>query len=339
MTSDELLASLERGAVPPIVFVVGEEAFLADEVVGALRHAALGAHGTAFDEDRLTAGETSVSRAISAAKTLPMLAPMRFLHVRQGERWEGEGDSASEGLETLADYINDPSPSTCMVVVARKLDMRRKHALAAKKRGCVVTCEPLVGPDLVRWVERRSKAKGHPIAHDVAERIAALSGPELFVLEDVLERLSLYVGVGQAIDDGAVAALVTRVRLTDTWVLVDAVGKRDLPKALSALADAYDPKDRGLPLLGALAWSMRQLAKLQAGLAAGMSEGEAGKFAGIFQPFRVREAAARVRAMKAGDGERWLRVLAETDLALKGSKRPPEAILEEMLLRLIRKSA
>lgn len=339
MTSDELLASLERGAPPPIVFVVGEETFLADEVVAALRKAALGSQGTAFDEDRVTAGETPVTRALATAKTLPMLAPMRFVHVRQGERWEGEGEGASEALEALAEYINHPNPSSCVVIVARKLDMRRKHALAAKKRGCVVTCEPLVGPELVRWVERRAKAKGHPIAHDVAERIAALSGPELFVLEDVLERLSIYVGEGHAIDDAAVATLVTRVRLADTWALVDAVGKRDLPKALAALADAYDPKDRGLPLLGALAWSMRQLAKLQAGLASGMNESDAGKFAGIFPSFRVRDALTRARAMKPGDGERWLRVLAETDLALKGSKRPPEAILEEMLLRLIRKSA
>ncbi len=339
MTPDELLSSLAQKGAPPFVFVVGEESFLAEEVVGALHRAALGGQGTAFDEDRLTAGETPVTRALSAARTLPMLAPKRFVHVRQGERWEGEGEGASEALEALAEYIDDPSPSTCMIVVARKLDMRRKHALAAKKRGCIVTCEPLAGADLVRWVERRAKAKGHPLAHDVAEHLAALSGPELFVLDDVIERLSLYVGAGSPIDEAAVGALVTRVRLSDTWALVDAVGKRDLPKALACLADAYDPKDRGLPLLGALAWSIRQLAKLQAGLAAGMGEAEAGKFAGIFQPFRVREAMGRVRAMKPGDGERWLRILAETDLALKGSRRPAEAILEEMLIRLIRKGA
>lgn len=338
MTVDQLLSDLVASGAPPIVFLVGEEPFLADEAVVALRSAALGGQGTAFDEDRVTAGDTSASRALSAARTLPMLAPKRFVHVRQGERWEGEGDAAAEGLEALAEYIHDPSPSSCVVVVARKLDMRRKHALAAKKRGCIVSCEPLDGPDLVRWVERRTHAKGHTIAHDVAEHLAALSGPELFVLDDVLERLSLYVGPGKAIDETAVGALVTRVRLSDTWALVDAVGKRDLPRALACLADAYDPKDRGLPLLGALAWSVRQLAKLQAGIASGMSEGDAGKFAGIFQPFRLREALGRVRAMKPGDGERWLRILAETDLALKGSRRPPEAILEEMLLRLIRKS-
>ena len=330
---------IARGELPPVAFLVGEEAFLADEAVCALRAAALAGQGSAFDEDRFTAGETSVARALASARTMPMLAPRRFVHVRQGERWEGEGESVAAGLEELATYIESPSPSTCFVVVTRKLDMRRKHALALKKRGSIVGCEPLSADALVRWIASRAAAKGHPLTRDLAEELAALSGPELFVLEDVLERLSLYVGAGNPIDSGAVASVVARVRLADTWALVDAVGKRDLPRALATLSDAYDPKDRGLKLLGALAWSIRQLAKLHSGIASGMSEAEAGKFAGIFQSFRVREAMGRLRAMKPGDSERWLRVLAEADLALKSSRRPPEAILEDMLFRLVRKSA
>jgi len=79
-------------------------------------------------------------------------------------------------------------------------------------------------------------------------------------VDDAIERLSLYAGPGAAIDEAAVGACVARVRTADTWALVDAVGARDLGRALRTLADAYDPRERGLPLLGALAWSVRQLA-------------------------------------------------------------------------------
>jgi DNA polymerase-3 subunit delta len=37
--------------------------------------------------------------------------------------------------------------------------------------------------------------------------------------------------------------------------------------------------------------------------------------------------------------ERWLTVLAEADLALKGSKRPPLAVLEVAVMRLCRRTA
>jgi DNA polymerase-3 subunit delta len=132
---------------------------------------------------------------------------------------------------------------------------------------------------------------------------------------------------------------VRRARAADTWALVDAVGTRDLGRALRTLADVYDPRDRGLLLLGALAWSVRQLARYQAAIDSGASPDEAARRAGVFQPYRARELAAKARAARAlgaREIERWMLVLAETDLALKSSRRAADAILEEMLTRLCR---
>ncbi len=103
------------------------------------------------------------------------------------------------------------------------------------------------------------------------------------------------------------------------------------------LADVYEPRDRGLPLLGALACSMRQLARYHAALEAGARPDEAARRAGAFNPGRARELSARSRGITKKQIERWMLVLAETDVALKSSRRPADAILEEMLTRLCRK--
>ena len=124
------------------------------------------------------------------------------------------------------------------------------------------------------------------------------------------------------------------MRTADTWALVAAVGKRDLGAALRLLADVYDPRDRGLPLLGALAWSIRQISKYVVAVASGASQDEAAKRAGVFQPYRARELAQTARAFRPKELERWHLVLAETDVALKRSRRPADAILEDMLARL-----
>jgi DNA polymerase-3 subunit delta len=166
--------------------------------------------------------------------------------------------------------------------------------------------------------------------------LAALTGPDLSSVSDALERLSLYVGAGNPIDEHAVGECVSRVRLSDTWALVDAVGARDLGRGLRTLADAYDPRERGLPLLGALAWSVRQLARYQAAISTGAAADEAARRAGVFQPYRARELAAKARAVKPKEVERWTLVLAEADVALKSSRRPADRILEEMLTRLCR---
>ena len=197
-------------------------------------------------------------------------------------------------------------------------------------------CEPLDARSLPGWIADRFASKGHEVDHDVAELLAALAGPGLSSVDDAIERLSLYVGPGAPVDESAVGACVARVRTADTWALVDAVGTRDLGRALRTLADAYDPRERGLPLLGALAWSIRQLARYQAAVESGAPADEAARRAGVFQPYRARELATKARAVRPKEVERWLLVLAETDLALKSSRRNADSILEEMLTRLCR---
>lgn len=349
MTPGEAIAQAKRGALLPLYVLVGEERFLRDQVVAEIRAAALGGGIAAFNEDKLQAGEVDVDRVISAARTVPMMAPKRFVLVRGVERWdsardadggdepeerEGRDGKGASPLDKLAAYAAAPIDSTCMVLVAEKIDGRRKLIAVAKKQGFLVSCETLDARALPPWILDRARLKGHAMEPDVAELLAAIAGPELAYVNDALERLSLYAGEGKPIDEEAVADCVARVRTADTWALVDAVGKRDLGEGMRILADVYDPRDRGLPLLGALAWSIRQLAKYQAAAAGGASPDEAARKAGVFQPFRARELATKARGFRPKEVERWLLVLAETDVALKSSRRPADAILDDMLTRM-----
>ena len=348
MTPAEAIAQAKKGKLLPLYVLVGEERFLRDQVVLEIRAAALGGGIAAFNEDKFQAGEVDIDRVIAAARTVPMMAPKRFVLVRGVERWDSardvDGGDEKEGkegkseatspLDKLATYAAAPIDSTCVVLVAEKIDGRRKLMAVAKKQGFLVTCEALPERALIDWIEDRVRAKGHAMVRDVAELLAAIAGPELAYVNDAIERLSLYAGADAPIDEAAVAECVARVRTADTWALVDAVGRRDLAEGLRILADVYDPRDRGLPLLGALAWSIRQLAKYQAASAAGASPDEAARKAGVFQPFRARELATKARAVRAKEVERWLLVLAETDLALKSSRRPADAILDDMLTRM-----
>jgi DNA polymerase-3 subunit delta len=335
LTPGEALEQARKGQLLPVYLVVGEERLLRDAVVDALRGASLAGGVAAFNEDKFTAGEVDVEAVVSAARTVPMMAKRRFVLVRSVERWDAkEGEGAP--FDRIAEYAASPVDTTCMVLAGGKIDGRRKLTLAARKQDFLVACEPLDDRALPGWIAERCTAKGQSIDRDAAELLAALAGPSLSSLDDAVERLCLYAGPGAAIGEDAIAACVARVRTADTWALVDAVGARDLGRALRTLADAYDPRERGLPLLGALAWSVRQLARYQAAVTGGAAPQDAARQAGAFQPHRARELAAKARAVTSKEVERWMLVLAETDLALKSSRRPADAILEEMLTRLCR---
>jgi len=169
----------------------------------------------------------------------------------------------------------------------------------------------------------------------VADHLAEIAGPELGYVVDAIERLSLYVGPKQPITEDAVAAVVTRVRQSTVWELIDALGRRRMAEALATLADVYDPRDGGLRLLGAVSWSVRQMVKFDSAMRSGADPGEAAQRAGV-PPFKVREVTEVVRTVPAGTLGRWLKLMGEADLALKGSRRPAQAILEGMLIDMCR---
>lgn len=337
MQLDAEIARAKRGELLPVYVISGSERYLRDALVSAIRDGALGSGIAAFNEDKFTAGEAPVDKVLSAARTVPMMAPKRFVLVRGADRWEpAEGSADESPLDQIAEYARAPSDTTCLVVVADKLDKRRRLASVARKGGFFVECEPIPPRELPGFVVEQVRARGHTIDNDTAELLAEIAGPELAPVVDAIERLSLHAGPGNPITEEAVSACVARLRLADTWQLVDAVGQRDLGKSLRLLADVYDPRDRGLPLLGALAWSVRQVARVQAALQSGASGDEAARRAGV-PPFRARDVLARARQLRPGDTQKWLLVLADTDLALKGSKRPPDAVLEDMLTRLCKR--
>jgi len=345
VTPDQALAEASQGQLRPVYLVAGEESYLAASVVSALKAAATQGGVKGLNEDQYQAGEADVDRVLSDARTLPMMAKRRFVLLRGLERWEPKA-GAKEGkltdkdpFEKLLDYAKSPSPSTVLVLLGGGVDKRRKLYTQAKTDGFLVACDPLARADLPRWIERRVVERGGKITQSVADLLAEISGPDLAPVADAVERLCLYVGDGGEIGEDAVATCIVRLRTASVWELVSAIGRRDAGRALSALADVYDPQDRGLRLLGVLAWSTRQLLRFDAALRAGASPDRAAIAAGA-PPFKARELSQQLKALPRADLERWPELLARLDLELKGgTRRPPLAVLESAILKLCRSSA
>jgi DNA polymerase-3 subunit delta len=215
MRPDEAIAEAKDAKLRPLYLVLGEESFLRRQVIDAIRKATDVGVAAAFNEDRWVASDTTAANVIAAAQTAPMMAKQRFNLLTGVERWERKGDSH---LDDLATYAADPAPFTVLVVAGPKLNGSRKLVKLAKKQGFLVTCDTLHRRDLPGWVRSRAKAMGHGLERGLADAVAELVGPELSNVVDALERLSLYVGAGQTIDEAALAAVVTRVCLLQAGV-------------------------------------------------------------------------------------------------------------------------
>jgi DNA polymerase-3 subunit delta len=332
VTPDEVIANASRGEILPVYLLLGDERFMAERALAAITHAVSGGAVGGFNTEKMTASETTADSVIAAARTVPMMAPLRLVIVRGVDRWEKKG---SDDLDQLADYVTQAIDTSVVVLVASKLNGSRRLVRDAKKLGYIVRCDPLKRGQLPRWIADRARALGHPIEHYVADGLAEIAGPELATIDDALERLSLFVGERAPITEKAVACVVTRVRLDTVWSLLDALSQRRLDVAMAALGDAYDGGDGGFPLLGTIGWRVRQLVKLDGALRAGANRGEAAKIAGV-PPFKVADLERVVRKLPGGTLGRWLGLLAEADLAMKGSPRRNDRVLETMVCAMCR---
>lgn len=336
MTPDQAVREARERKLRPVYLLVGSEHRLQSDVLAALREAAMEGGVPGLNDDHWVAGEVGVEQVLAGARTLPMLSPRRLVVVRSLERWEPKegAKSKDEPLDRLADYVKDPSPTSVLVLLADKLDKRRRLMTTAHKAGCVVACEPLSRDALPGWIQRAASERGNRLEPGVADLIAELAGPDLAPVADAVERLCLYAGAGAVISEDHVGECLVRLRPASVWELVDAVGRREIGPALATLHDVYDPQDRGIRLVGLLAWSARQLLKFESASRAGLSPEESAKRAGA-PPFKARELSRRVQRIPRTDLERWLETLASVDLALKGgSKRSPKAVLEHAVIEL-----
>jgi DNA polymerase-3 subunit delta len=329
VTLDQLISQASAGQVPSVCILTGSERLLVDRAVSALRKASLGEGPAGFNDDVFQGQGLSAQRVAQAARTLPMMATKRFVLVRNLDA------AAPEEQERLAEYVRAPSPDTCLVLVAEKLDGRGKLAKVARESGVLLELESPRPNEIPGLAQREARMRGHALSDAAAAALADAIGADLASLSDAIERLSLYVGDKQPIGTVEVEACVAQVRTESVWSLVDAVGERNAPKALQAAASLLGDREPALKILALVARQLRILTKLRQALAQGLKPQEATQSAGA-PPFKARELCAMAQRFDDARLTRAFAVIAETDLALKGSKVPGPRVLEGALLALCR---
>ena len=324
---NDVVKRASNGLLEPVYVLVGTERLLIERAVDAVRSAvdSMGAPG--FNVEVFDGKGLDAARVISAARTLPMMADTRFVLLRHV-------DAMTPTEQTnLAEYLDDPSDTTCFIVTAAKLDGRGKLAKAAKKKGYLVEAKPLRGRELREFIRAEATAREHNIAPQAIEALLDAVGDDLAAIDDAMERLSLFVGAGQRIDAEAVMACVTRIRVESIWSLVDAIGLKDRRKGIAAAQSLLDDREPPLRLLAMVARQLRIVARMREALSEGLRPQEAAKRAGA-PPFKAGDLTESARRFTADSLGEAFALIAETDRALKSSKRPPDVILQDAVLEL-----
>jgi len=309
----------------PVYLVHGAEDLLRADAVAAITAAVAMEGLEAFNDDRFEGASCDVSDVLGAARTLPVMAERRLVVVRGVDRL------ATEKLEALSAYLDDPSPTTCLVLEAAKVDMRRGPFNKVKAVGHVVACAPLNERGAADWLVSRARELGCPMTRDAAEFLAAYAGTSLGALAAELDKAAAYAGEGQRIDLDTVSETAAGGRVASVFELTDALGERRAGAALTALVTLLEGGEPALRVQAMIVRHFRQLWRAREAL-----EGGAGDLARVLgvPPFVARKLQTQAgRHRDAELGAAFTR-FARVDLDLKGGAVSDRRTLEDEVLFL-----
>ncbi|MEN0062456.1 MAG: DNA polymerase III subunit delta [Myxococcota bacterium] len=331
MSLSKLRESLSKN-VHPVYVLIDDARPLVDQAIASIHEAVLPNLGApAFNHSRYRASEPNAADAFITAQTLPVMASMRLVEVL------GFEEASRNFVEGLLAYLESPSDMTVLVVAGArypKVEKLNPSIRITKALKAAKLPSPLkFNSPPATFVIERAKAQGKTIDRNSAKALVEAVGKDLGQLEAEVDKLVTYVGEAEAITAEAMAEATSVTAAADNWELTAALAARDVEGTLSTLHRLQNDGVDARPLLGLIAWQMRQLAMVREALLAGKND------RAITEQFRIRRDVYRkVKPYLLDsfpDGAELLRRIATANRQMNSHRAGADRLLEGLVLEML----
>lgn len=202
------------------------------------------------------ADEATAGQIVLEAQTLPFLAERRVILVRNAERYDTMSGEKNSALAPLAAYLERPSDTTLMLIVAAKADKRKRLYKAVDALGGVVECPQLTESQLRQWLADAAGAMGKRLDREAQDELLRRAGAHLSDVSNALRVVSGFVGGADRIRAADVVAACADVAEESVWTLTDAIAGADPNRALRALHQLLDYGKSPEEIMGLINWML-----------------------------------------------------------------------------------
>lgn len=320
----------------PAYLVKGDDAVLRAEALRALVTELVGDadRSLVVEEFDPPADDPDTAGPVDAARTPPFLTERRVVVVRDVSGYP------AAGLRPVLDYLDDPSPTATLVLVAGDRSVPAPLAKAVKAVGHVIDASaPRNAKARAPWLEQHLAAS--PVRLDAAalDLVDRHLGEDLGRLENLLAALAAAYGTGARVGTDDVQPFLGEAGSVPPWELTDAIDKGRTDLALAALRRMLIAGERHpLVIVATLHGHFGRMLRLDGSGATGADSAAA--------VLGVKKGASTFPAQKAFDQGRKLKpegvakaitLLAQADLDLKGASGLDEGtVLDVLVARLCR---
>lgn len=301
-----------------IFTLVGPEALLLKRALDKLLAERVDPTSKDFNFEVFEGGDLDAKKVIQSAGTLPVFAPRRVVLIKNAHELK------KTEQEALANLLSDVPESTDLIFTAEKSDGRLIFWQKLAKAGKVMEFKPIDPREAPRWIAEEADSAGYKMDPQAAQWLASAIGADLSAIQSALQKLFLLKGDQKTISLADAETCVSAISWRNVFELTDAVGAKNLGRALELFHRMEESGESPIGMLSILGRHFRILSKVKEGDTSGVP------------PFFLKDYQRQAGPFDAARLQDKREKIFQADWALKSSPIDNNLLFERLLMELCR---
>ena len=242
-----------------VYYIFGPENYLKDIVLKEISRRFKSPGSEDFDSIILHADTDSAMNALEQLEMMPFIAKFRLVVLKNFDAMK-----ASDKL-LIAEYIQNPVPTSILVLTAEKIDERAKANKMISEKAMKIICRsPYSTVDILKWLNVETKEKKIFMDNDSKELFTRSIELDYQLAANELEKLIIYTKGKGSITIEDVRETVGKSRTNKVFDLQNEIGKRNLEKSLTILENMIANNESAVFVIIMLSTFFRTLWRVKA---------------------------------------------------------------------------
>ena len=328
----QIVSAIKNGQVKPIYFLMGEEPYYIDKIANYIEDHLMPEEEKGFNQMVMYGRDTSIEEIVSNSKRYPMMAERQVIIVK-------EAQDLSRTIEKLESYVENPQPTTTLVVCYKykKIDKRKKLYKSIAKSGVIFESKRLYENQVADWIQKTLKSSGYAISPKASQMLVEFLGTDLSKIDNELQKLQLIAPKGTNISPELIEENIGISKDFNNFELRKAIGMRDTVKAHRIINYfAQNTKDNPMVVTVSLLFGYFTQILQYHGLA-DKSKANVAKVLKV-NPYFVADYVLAARNYPMRKVSQIVSYLRETDVKSKGvgaTNMPAGDLLKELVVKIM----
>lgn len=245
-TPYEYFTPINKKLVSTVYFVYGPEEYLKEKVIDMIKQQFCWKQLSDFDRSIFYGDEDSAVTIIEQLETLPFLADKQLVLLKDFDKLKADDKSR------IASYTKNPYDSSIFVIIADKTDTTATYKQLHENALCIFCKLPYDSKEIIKWMKDELAIRRLTMDMQAIVLFSNMIHVDFLTAKNELEKLELYIGERNYITEQDVYDCTGKSRTSSVFELQDALGKKDLQRALVIYENLYQNGESGVFIISIL---------------------------------------------------------------------------------------